>query len=202
MGRLGIFGGTFDPPHLGHLILAAEAIDQLKLERLLWVLTPDPPHKLDRNITPLHHRVDMLSAALAGNSHFELSKVDIKRTGPHFAVDTVRILTERQPEIAWVYLMGGDSLQDFHTWRSPVELVRMITILGVMVRPGVRIDLDDLDRKVPGIGVKVKIISAPLIDVSASDIRQRVMDGKPYRYFVTPDVYQIILERGLYRLKE
>jgi nicotinate-nucleotide adenylyltransferase len=202
MGRLGIFGGTFDPPHLGHLILAAEACYQLNLERLLWVLTPDPPHKLNRIITPLPHRVDMLSAAIAGNSHFKFCPVDIDRPGPHYAVDTVRILTEQHPETAWVYLMGGDSLIDFHTWRNPVELVRMITILGVMVRVGVPVNLDDLDRKVPGAGAKVRIITAPLIDVSASDIRQRVMGGKSYRYFVPSDVYQIIHERGLYRLKE
>ena len=198
MAGLGIFGGTFDPPHIGHLILAAEAYHQLDLSRLLWVLTPEPPHKLERPITPLQHRLDMLRAAISGNPYFELCSVDIKRPGPHFAVDTVRILTEQQPGVDWIYLMGSDSLRDLHTWRNPLELVRSVAALGVMVRPGVTIGLAELELKIPGVSAKVKFINAPIIDISASDIRQRVAWGQPYRYFVPTEVYKIILERGLY----
>jgi nicotinate-nucleotide adenylyltransferase len=200
MAGLGIFGGTFDPPHLGHLILAAEACNQLHLERLLWVLTPEPPHKLDKNITPIQHRSDMLHVAIAGNPCFELSTVDIDRQGPHYAIDTVRILSEQQPGVEWTYLIGGDSLKDLHTWQNPHELVRAVATLGVMLRPGVSVDLKDIEQKISGISTKVKFINAPLIDISASDIRQRVADGRPYRYFVSPDVYKMITDRGLYRI--
>ena len=201
MARLGIFGGTFDPPHLGHLIMAAEAYHQLDLERLLWVLTPDPPHKRDKLITPLQHRLDMLRVTIAGDSHFELCPVDINRPGPHYAVDTVRILKEQQPGNDWIYLMGGDSLRDLHTWRNPQELVASVTALGVMVRPDVKIDLVDLEKKTSGVRDKVKFINAPLVGISATEIRQRVADGLPYRYLVPLEVCKIIHERGLYRIK-
>jgi nicotinate-nucleotide adenylyltransferase len=201
MAGLGIFGGTFDPPHLGHLILAAEAYYQLDLDRLLWVLTPDPPHKRNKFITPLQHRLDMLRVTIAGDPNFELCPVDIDRPGPHYAVDTVRILKEQQPGQDWIYLMGGDSLRDLHTWRNPQELVASVSALGVMVRPGVKIDLDDLEKKIRGVSAKVRFIDAPLIGISASEIRQRVVDSLPYRYLVPLEVYKIIHERGLYRIK-
>jgi nicotinate-nucleotide adenylyltransferase len=201
MARLGIFGGTFDPPHLGHLILAAEAYHQLDLDRLLWVLTPDPPHKKNKFITPLQQRLDMLRAVLAGDPNFELCLVDINRPGPHYAVDTVRILKEQQSGVEWIYLMGGDSLKDLPTWRNPHELLASITALGVMMRPGAKIALADLEKKTRGVSAKVIFINAPLIGISSSEIRQRVADGLPYRYLVPPEVYKIIHERGLYRIK-
>jgi nicotinate-nucleotide adenylyltransferase len=201
MARLGIFGGTFDPPHLGHLILADEAFHQLNLDRLLWVLTPDPPHKLDKSITPLQHRLDMLLTAISGNPHFELCSVDMDRIGPHYAVDTIRILSEKYPGDEWVYLMGGDSLRDLHTWRNPQEFIHSLAAVGVMVRPGILVNLQELDQKIPGVRAKVRLIDAPLVDVSASDIRKRVAKGNPFRYYVPPDVYQIIIDRDLYQIK-
>ena len=116
--RVGIFGGTFDPPHVGHLILAEECRTQLRLDRLLWVVTNQPPHKLDQTLSPVEKRVEMVQLSIAGNSHFELSRVDIDRPGPHYAVDTVRLLQEQLPEAELFYLMGGDSLHDLPTWHD------------------------------------------------------------------------------------
>ena len=200
MARLGIFGGTFDPPHLGHLILATEACYQLSLDRLLWVLTPDPPHKQNQSITPLQQRLDMLHATISADPAFELCRVDIDRPGPHYAVDTMRILIEQQPEVEWVYLMGGDSLRDLHTWRNPGGLIECVNTLGVMIRPGVDYNLADLEAKTPGLGAKLKFIHAPLIGISAAEIRQRVAQGQPYRYLVPSGVYEIIHERALYKV--
>ncbi len=101
MQSIGIFGGTFDPPHIGHLILAAEAQAQFSLNRLLWVLTLDPPHKQRQSITPIRHRLAMVKLALADAPEFELSTVDIDRPGPHFAVDTVRIIAAQNPPRNW-----------------------------------------------------------------------------------------------------
>ena len=115
--RLGVFGGTFDPPHLGHLILAAEACSKLELERLLWVLTPDPPHKLDRKITPLEHRLAMVTLAIQDTPAFELSRVEIDRPGPHYMVDTLGLLMKAHPSAELVLLIGGDSLSDLPTWQ-------------------------------------------------------------------------------------
>src|SRR5574340_405932 len=122
--RIGIFGGTFDPPHVGHLILASEACAQLKLTRLLWMLTPDPPHKQDQEITPLEQRKAMVEYSILGDRSFELSLLEVERPGPHYTLDTVRILRERHPQAEIVLLIGGDSLHDLPTWYRPAELVR------------------------------------------------------------------------------
>lgn len=195
---LGIFGGTFDPPHLGHLILAAEAQSQLGLERVLWVLTAGPPHKSGQVLTPLGHRLDMLLAATEDNPRFEISRVDIDRPIPHYAVETVRLLAQAYPAEALVYLMGGDSLHDLPTWYEPVEFVQACDSIGVMARPGEQADLESLERFIPGISHKICFVEAPLLEIASSDIRERVARGRPFRYYLSPAVYQIILDRKLY----
>ncbi|MEW6502403.1 MAG: nicotinate-nucleotide adenylyltransferase [Chloroflexota bacterium] len=198
--RIGIFGGTFDPPHVGHLILAAEAQDQLRLDRLLWVLTPDPPHKQDQRITPLEIRVRLLQAAIGDNRSFELCRVEMDRPGPHYAVDTVRILKDQVSSAEMFYLIGGDSLHDLPTWYQPQQLIELIDGLGVMRRPGDQVDLSELEQKIPGIALKIRFIEAPLLEISARQIRQRISEGRAYRYYVPPGVYQLIEELGVYHL--
>lgn len=198
--RIGIFGGTFDPPHLGHLILAAEALDQLRLSRLLWVLTPDPPHKQGNVITPLEYRLEMVEAAIRHDPAFELSSVEIDRPGPHYALDTVNLLAEKYPRSELVYLIGGDSLHDLPAWHRPQDFVRACHALGVMRRPGDVIDLASIEALLPGISAKVEFIEAPLLEISSSQIRQRVADGRPYRYYLQEPVFRIIQSRRLYRL--
>ena len=193
------FWRDFDPPHLGHLILAAEAGSQLRLDRLLWVLTPDPPHKLGQPITPLEARLELVQAAIGENPLFELSRVDIDRPGPHYAVDTVRLLGEANPGAELVYLMGGDSLRDLPAWHRPLDFLALCAGLGVMRRPGDAVDLEALEKILPGVSAKVEFITAPLIDISASQIRQRVAGRRPFRYFVPPLVYRLILKYGLYK---
>jgi nicotinate-nucleotide adenylyltransferase len=195
---VGIFGGTFDPPHLGHLILAEEARVQLGLERLLWMLTPDPPPKQGHDISPLSARLEMLRAALAGNPAFEISTIEIDRPGPQFAVDTARLVAAAYPGCQVVYLVGGDSLRDLPKWRDPRGLVAALDGLAVMRRPGVRLDLDALEAAVPGIGAKLRFVDAPLIDISSTLVRRRAREGGTYRYFVPPAVAEIIARRGLY----
>lgn len=197
--RIGIFGGTFDPPHLGHLILAAEAQVQLGLEKVLWVLTPHPPHKQGQAITPLQHRLDMVLAAIGDNPSFELSRIEIDRPAPHYAVDTVRLIRKSYPDDEVVYLMGGDSLRDLPTWHQPRQLVEICHALGVMHRLGEAIDLMELEHLLPGIKQKVRFIETPLLDIASSEIRQRVATGGHFRYFLPPKVFEIIQERGLYR---
>lgn len=199
MARLGIFGGTFDPVHIGHLILAAEALDQLNLDRLLWVLTPEPPHKHNQTITPLHIRYELLNAAIGDNPAFELSRVDMDRLGPHFAVETVVILRDLHPGDEMAYLIGGDSLHDLPAWKNPLELLRIIEILGVLRRPQDQVDLQALEAQLPGLERKIRFIEAPLLDIASSDIRKRAQESRPYRYFLPGAVYEIIHQRGLYQ---
>jgi nicotinate-nucleotide adenylyltransferase len=195
---IGIFGGTFDPPHLGHLILAAEARQQFSLTRLFWVLTPIPPHKLDQPITPIEHRLAMLQLAITGNSDFELSRLEIDRPGPHYALDTVNLLAEQNPGADMAYLMGGDSLRDLPTWHRPAELLSACRYLGVMRRPSDSIHLPDLEAILPGITSKVRFVDALLLEISSREIRQRVAEGRPFRYYLPPAVYGYILEHNLY----
>jgi nicotinate-nucleotide adenylyltransferase len=197
--RLGIFGGTFDPPHLGHLILAMEARHQLELEVILWVLTPCPPHKQDQGITPLVDRLDMLHLTLEGEASFILSQVDVSRPAPHYALDTVNILRDEYPGAELTYLMGGDSLRDLLTWHQPVEFVESCDWLGVMGRPGVQADLHTLEARIPGILGKVRFMETPQIGISASELRQRIRQGRPYRYYIPEPVYKLIRERQIYK---
>jgi nicotinate-nucleotide adenylyltransferase len=196
--RIGIFGGTFDPPHLGHLILAAEAKDQLNLDRLLWVLTPDPPHKKMQRLTPVEIRFRLVEASLKNDDSFELSRVDLDRPGPHYTLDTVRIVANRYPEEEIFYIIGGDSLSDFPNWYKASELLATVSGLGVMRRPGDQIDLDDLDDVLPGIKEKVCFVDAPLLEISSHEIRKRIQESRPYRYYLKPDVYELIENENLY----
>lgn len=197
--RIGIFGGTFDPPHLGHLILAAETQDQLGLDRLLWVLTPDPPHKQNHSISPASLRLELVQAATQDNPSFELSRVDIDRPGPQYAVDTVKLLACKYPGAEMFYLIGGDSLHDLPSWHLPQKLVQEVTAFGVMRRPGDNVDLAHLEQALPGISEKVRFVDAPLLEISASEIRRRIAEGRPYRYYLPETVYTLIQTRHLYQ---
>jgi nicotinate-nucleotide adenylyltransferase len=197
--RIGIFGGTFDPPHLGHLILACEAHYQLALTRLLWVLTPVPPHKRDQQIASTDHRLNMVQLALAGNPAFEISRVELDRPGPHYSLDTVRLLGEQFPGAELIYLMGGDSLSDLPQWHRPADLLRAVDALGVMRRPGDRIDLPKLEEVLPGLTGKVRFVEAPLLEIAARQLRQRIAEGRPCRYYLPPAVYDYIQQNELYR---
>ncbi len=196
--RIGIFGGTFDPPHTGHMILAAEADDQLNLNKVLFVLTPDPPHKQGVEISPLLARMDMLQLAISGNPKFELSRVDIDRPEPQYAVDTVRILHRQYTGAELVYLMGGDSLHDLPTWHDPQGFIEACDELGVMHRPDEQINLSMLERELPGIVQKVRFVEAPLLEISSSQIRRRAAEGRPFRYYLPFPVYQYIVDHELY----
>ncbi len=196
--RIGVFGGTFDPPHYAHLVLAAEAHDQLRLEKVLWVLTPQPPHKPYRVITDLPIRLKLLQAAIKGEAAFKLSRVDVDRPQPHYAVDTMRLLSEQFPDGELVYLIGADSLRDLPGWHRPADLVEACHEIGVMPRPGAQYDLSALGEIMPGLVEKLRFVDAPLLEISSSDIRQRVQQGRMYRYFVPEGVWRIVQDEGLY----
>jgi len=129
--RIGLFGGTFDPPHLGHLILASEAQAQLELDRLLWILTPEPPHKQDQFITSPEHRLAMVELAIKDNPAFELSRIELDRPGPHYTLDTIKLIAEQNPNADIVPIIGGDSLRDLPTWHEPQKLVYACHWIGV-----------------------------------------------------------------------
>lgn len=196
--QLGVFGGSFDPPHVAHLILAQEACNQLGLDQVLWVLTPDPPHKRLRKLTPADARFAMLTLALQGNPVFLPSRIDIDRPPPQFAVDTLHLLAQAYPQAKLVYLIGGDSLRDLPTWRRPEEVIAASAAIGVLRRPRVRIDLARLEAQLPGLSSKIRWIEAPRLDISATQIRRLVRAGQEFRYYVPDAVHTFINENQLY----
>ncbi len=196
--RIGVIGGTFDPIHVGHLILAEEARGRLGLEQVLFVPAGLPPHKVGREITPPERRVEMVRLAIADNEHFALSRVDVDRPGPCYTVDTIRILRDAWGHKAEIYfLMGGDSLLELPTWRHPDLLLRMCHVVA-LGRPGYRAEMADLERILPAIAFAIRILDAPRVDVSATAIRQRVRAGRSIRYLVPPPVEQYIYRHRLY----
>lgn len=198
MNKLGIFGGTFDPPHIGHQILAAEAVAQLKLDRVLWVLTPDPPHKQGLKFAPLAARRAMVTAVIANDTTFEFSSVDIDRKGPHYAYDTVRLIAAQYPETEISYLIGEDSLFDLPSWHRPHDFVGVCDEFGVMRRAGRPLQYEQLEDTFPGIRAKIRYLDTPLIQISSSLIRERIAAGDQFRYFLPEGVYREICERNLY----
>lgn len=197
--RIGFFGGTFDPPHIGHLILAGEALFQFNLNRLLWVLTPDPPHKQDNPITPLKHRLAMLQNMIAHNPQFEISFLEVNRPGPHYTIDTIKILKEQEPEAEIVLLIGGDSLADLPTWRFAPDLIAAVSKLGIMRRPSDFTTLAEIESKLPGIAQKIHFIDALLQPVSSRELRRRIKAGEMFRYYLSPAVFDYIEKNNLYR---
>lgn len=199
--RIGIFGGTFDPPHVGHLILAAEARDQLDLDCIVWVLTPDPPHKRGEDISSLAHRLAMVELAIEADDAFTLSHVDIDRPGPHYTVDTVNILKQEYPDQALIYLMGGDSLQNLPLWHKPDEFLAALDGIGVMRRPGDDLDLTELIEALPALLEKLNFVTAPLLEISAEQIRHRAAERRAYRYYLLPKIYEYIYTQKIYQSK-
>ena len=197
--RIGVFGGTFDPPHLGHMILADEAYDQLKLDKVLWVLTAQPPHKRIQFISPLEMRLELLTAALGEAEKFEVSRIDVDRPGPHYALDTVRLLKKEYPDSDIVYLMGGDSLRDLPIWYEAEKFVELCSVLGVMRRPEDEVNLERVRKEIPGAAEKIEFVEAPLLQISSREIRDRIARGGTFRYYLLESVYEIIQRKNYYR---
>ncbi len=197
---LGIFGGTFDPPHVGHLILAESACDALNLSQVLFVPAADPPHKHNLAITPIQHRLAMLQIAIADNPRFAISDVDLARPGPHYTADTLRILHEQHANAALYFLLGGDSLHDLPTWREPDKIIAQAK-LAVVRRPGAALDLAKLEGQLPGIADCIVFVDAPIVGISATTLRERMRRGHSIRYQVPEAVERYIATNQLYTIR-
>ena len=200
--RIGIFGGTFDPVHLGHLILAEQAREQGRLDEVWFVPAPRPPQKDGRAITRFDVRVEMLELAIAGHPSFRVDPLEKDRTGPSYTVDTLIELHRRAPEHTYGLMIGGDSLVDLPLWRDPRGIVSRAELL-VMARPGSPPpDEAELHRALSLTGadeLRLRVVEAPLIDIASRDIRRRVAEGRSVRYLVPRAIEVFVAERRLYR---
>lgn len=197
--RIGLLGGTFDPIHIGHLILAEEAWHQLGLDQVLLAPAADPPHKRTQGKSPAKHRVQMVELAIADNPHLALSRIDIDRPGPHYTLDMMRLLRQQYGHGGELYfLMGLDSLADLPKWHRPLDLMQQCNLVALS-RPGADFDWEALETALPGVRSRVIVLPMPLLQISGSDLRARARQGRPLRYLVLPQVERYIHEQQLYR---
>ena len=191
--RVGLFGGTFDPIHLGHLILAEACREALKLDRVVFIVAGQPPHKPGGR-TPVDHRIEMARIATAGHPAFEVSEIEARTSGPSYSFETLEKVQAERPGDALFFLIGADSLADLPQWRRPERIAELATI-AVANRPGVVADVPDLGPTARPM-VRVEI---PPIGISSHDLRRRVAEGRSIRYLVPRGVEAYLAEQRLYR---
>jgi nicotinate-nucleotide adenylyltransferase len=198
--RLGVLGGTFDPPHVGHLWLATLAADAMDLDRVLFMPAARPPHKAGKRVSHAADRLLMTRLAIAADPSFELCTIEMERPGPSFTVDTVAALEERHgPETQLYLIMASDSLDQIDTWREPDRLLERIEWI-VGPRPGMSLpDAAALKERFGAGAERIHLLTGPSLDVSSTDIRRRVAAGHAIRYLVPRGVEELIVDRGLYR---
>lgn len=200
--RIGIFGGTFDPPHYGHLIVAEQAREQAALDQVWFVLSARPPHKVDRPITPFDRRAEMLALALAGHEdRFGVETIERDRPGLSYTADTLDALAQQHPNNDWFLILGADSIKDLPGWHDPRRILSKATIL-VAARPGhtfwtagelaAGVDMNPND-------VRLSVIDIPLIDISSRDLRRRAAEGRSLLFQLPRAVEVYIQEKRLYK---
>lgn len=197
--RIGILGGTFDPIHIGHLILAEEAWFQLQLDRVYLAPAGDPPHKAGRQLAPVRDRLCMAELATAESDHVIISRVDADRPGPHYTSDMVRLVqAEAGPNTEIYFLMGMDSLRDLPTWHEAAWLVEHARLVALS-RHDVELNWDALETALPGVRGRVIILDMPELEIASHVIQQRVRNGQPIRHMVPRAVEAYIQKHTLYR---
>jgi nicotinate-nucleotide adenylyltransferase len=201
--RVGLLGGTFDPIHYGHLVIAEEVRTVLHLAEMVFVPAGHPPHKPGRIVTEAQHRLAMLELAIASNPHFTISLVDLERPGPSYTVETLQVLRQQWgAQTAIYFVIGGDSLEDLLAWYDPAGILQQLTALVAVQRPGYEEAVgyrDTLEARLPGISQRLIMVQAPQLDISATDLRRRVAEGRPIKYQTPEAVERYIIEYGLYR---
>jgi nicotinate-nucleotide adenylyltransferase len=195
--NIGVLGGTFDPIHIGHLIVAEEARITLGFREVLFVPAGQPWRKLDRNITPAVHRIEMVRRAIADNPHFKLCTLEVERPGPSYTVDTLTMLRKQLgSEASLFFILGRDTLAELPLWKEPKKLVQLCRLV-VAPRLGSK-DLKHLETAIPGLLDKVIQLDMPVIGISSAEIRQRIAQGLSVRYLVPADVEEYISEFSPY----
>ena len=193
-------GGTFDPPHIAHLIIAEVARVWLELDKVVFIPAGEPWMKSSRMVTGAEKRVDMAGLAIDSNPAFSLSLIEVKRPGPTYTVDTMEELSGEVGYDAGLFLLlGWDSLADLPSWKAPYRISKMARIVA-FPRPGfVKPDPAELEKAMPGIAERIVYIEEPYLGISSTCIRQRVREGKSIRYLVPDKVGQYIIENNLYQ---
>ncbi len=196
--RIGIIGGTFDPPHFGHLAAAEEARHRLGLERLVWMVARTPPHKRDRVVTAAKHRFHMAQLATRDNQAYEVSEAELLREGPSYTVDTLRGLRAEKPDHDLIFFIGSDEFAAFPDWHLAEDVARLAH-LAVLLRYGVSFNPAVVEAALPTVRGRYSVVPVPNLPISSSVLRERVREGLPIRYLVPEPVREYIDMNALYR---
>jgi nicotinate-nucleotide adenylyltransferase len=200
--RIGVFGGTFDPVHLGHLILAEQCREQGRLDEVWFVPAGQPPHKSHHAVTPFRHRAEMLRLATAGHPAFRVNELENDRPGPSYTVETLDEVRAAHPGAEWFFLVGSDTLSELHEWRDPAGVVRRAGLLVMARGEGPVMSAEELRaslRLPEGERLSLDVVAAPRVEISSRDLRARAAAGRSLRYLVPRAIECYIEEKGLYR---
>jgi nicotinate-nucleotide adenylyltransferase len=196
---IGVFGGTFDPPHLGHLAAAQEALERCGLARVLFVPSERNPLKLDDEKSPTEHRLAMTQLAIADDPRYEISYADVGGDGPSFTVDLLERLKREYQGAELAFIGGMDIPHELHRWREPQRVLALARLI-VISRPGSeRVTLEEVDARIPGASRRITVVETPGVAISSTELRRRVAEGRSLRYLVPDSVAAYIAEHGLYR---
>ena len=198
MERIGLLGGTFDPPHIGHLWLAEAARQSLNLNKILFLPAGQPPHKSDERVTGAAHRLEMTRLAVQGNDQFQLDTTDIERPSPHYTSTLLPLIQQNYPRTQLWLLIGSDSLRDLPLWHEPEWVITQCR-LAVLPRPGILVDWVWLSQSVSGVEQTVDILGGPTLDISSTAIRQWLADEYRPKYLIPTAVLEYIEQHNLYR---
>lgn len=197
--KIGIMGGTFDPIHIGHLVTAEAVRIEYGLEKVLFIPAGNPPHKQDLNVTPAMHRYIMTVMATYSNPYFCVSPIELERSGPSYTIDTVKELIKLYGGRTELYFItGADAIHELPTWEQIDELIALCHFVGA-TRPGCIRSLDDVIKRFGTLGRKrIHRLATPELEISSTDIRERVRNGRSIKYIVPESVESYILKEGLY----
>ena len=196
--RVGIFGGTFDPIHMGHLIVAETIMDEFHLDKVVFIPAAVPPHKLDKQISPAKHRYMMTMLATCSNPRFQVSDMEMHRQGPSYSRDTLaQLLKEHGSDTEFYFIVGADSVENLHTWNRIDELLTMCHFIGAS-RPGCMPDMEKISKRFGPLAEKIHCLETPELEISSTEIRHRVGQKRTIRYIVPETVEQYIYKEKLY----
>jgi nicotinate-nucleotide adenylyltransferase len=197
--NIGVLGGTFDPIHMGHLIIAEQVRLVLQLSKVLFVPAGQPWLKVNHVITAQNHRVEMVRRAIAANPYFELCTLEVERPGPSYTVDTMMMLQKQLgAQTSFFFILGYDGLSELHLWKEPSKLVQICRLVAVPRLGSSLPDLKSLELRIPGITSSVIQLELPIIEISSSQIRSYLAQGLSIRYLVPDEVEKYIAEQKLY----
>ncbi len=199
MKKIGIMGGTFNPIHYGHLFLAENAFDQIGLDRIQFMPSKNPPHKLKPDMVTDEQRVDMIKLAIGGNPHFEVSTLELEREGLTFTADTLTILTRENPDMHYYFIVGADSLFMMHEWKNPQVVFKHCTVVAAgrdnVEQESLKQQAEYLKEQ---FHADIRLLQMPTIQISSADIRSRLSEGKTVRYYLPDLVIAYMKENQLY----